>query len=115
VSVVGLGLVGCNNSLRKRSFVSASSRPLADFLGFLRCKKVLHYWFDWRYIWVLLRSLLSKQNGAILFWSKGPIDGHSAKWQLLWAVSKPNFATEPDSEYALSLGVQHQNSNFSAS
>ena len=24
------------------------------FLGFLRCKKVLHYWFDWRYICAML-------------------------------------------------------------
>ncbi len=24
------------------------------FLGFLRCKTVLHYWFDWRYICAML-------------------------------------------------------------
>src|ERR1039457_6049006 len=32
----------------------ATSRLPAGFLGFLRCKKVLHYWFDWRYICAML-------------------------------------------------------------
>jgi DNA invertase Pin-like site-specific DNA recombinase len=27
---------------------------MVSFLGFLRCKKVLHYWFDWRYICAML-------------------------------------------------------------
>jgi DNA invertase Pin-like site-specific DNA recombinase len=32
----------------------ATSPLPAGFLGFLRCKKVLHYWFDWRYICAML-------------------------------------------------------------
>src|SRR5439155_23732106 len=27
---------------------------LRHFLGFSRCRKVLHYWFDWRYICAML-------------------------------------------------------------
>jgi DNA invertase Pin-like site-specific DNA recombinase len=35
-------------------FDFAIGQPLMGFLGFLRCKKVLHYWFDWRYICAML-------------------------------------------------------------
>jgi Integrase core domain len=49
----------------------------------------------WLFSRVLLRSLLSKQNGAVLFWLEAPIYGPLAKRPLFRAIPKANFATKP--------------------